>query len=151
MRHRIPKYKEITTLKRNLKKEEIVIEKGLTKLQKKIFYSKEEAERDVADQKKYHPNFKFSHKIKGLYEHVTGIKRKIRIGYTVEITFKKDEDRIKKCEMRKGKFILTTNNLNYDDLSAREILKVYRSRNDNVEGCFKFILRVFLDLMQECI
>ena len=51
------------TFKKQLIKEEITIKQGLDKLQKKIFYSKEEAKRDSELQKKYHPNFKFSYKI----------------------------------------------------------------------------------------
>lgn len=139
VRNREAKYKEIATFKKQLIKEEKTIEQSLNKLQKKIFYSKEEAKRDAELQKKYHPNFDFTYRIAGLYDHRKGIKRKIRTGYTVIITFKRNKERIKKCEMRKGKFILSTNCINDEVLSSRDILKAYRGRNAAVEGCFKFI------------
>ena len=139
VRNREAKYKELKTFKKNLEKEEKTIEKGLEKLQKKIFYSKEEANRDVENQKKYHPNFIFKHKVNGLYDYRKGYKRKIKIGYTVVISYKRDEKRIRKCELKKGKFVLATNCLDESKLSSQEMLQAYRGRNANVEGCFKFL------------
>ena len=139
VRNREAKYKEIATFKKQLIKESKIIEKGLSNLEKKIFYSKEEAAREIENRKKYHPHFILSYKIQGLYEKTKGTKRKIRIGYMLATSFKRDEARIKKTEMKKGKFILATSCLDDEILSPREILSAYRGRNKNSEGCFKFL------------
>ncbi len=45
---------------------------------------------------------------------------------------------IKKLENRRGKFIIGTNALD-PKLTPERIVEVYSGRNQNIEGCFKFI------------
>lgn len=139
VRNREAKYKEIATFNKRLEKEEVNIKKSVTKLEKKIYYSEKEAEREMKLLKKYHPNFIFSNKVRGHYEVRKGSKRKIKIGHRLHLSFKRNSGRISKQRLRKGRFILATNFLDDDKLSSREIISAYRSRNGNVEGCFKLL------------
>lgn len=139
IRNREAKYKEIATLKKQLLKEEDTIKKGIATLEKKIFYSKEEAAREIENKKKHHLHFTFSYKIQGLYEKQKGQRKKIRIGYMLAISFIRNEERIIKTERRKEKFIIATACLDDNFLSATDMLAAYRGRNKNVEGCYKFI------------
>ncbi len=138
MRNREAKYKEIATFKKQLIREEGAIGKSIASLEKKIFYSKEEAARDIEIKKKHHLHFNFSYKIQGIYGKDKETK-KIRFGYMLAITFRRDEKKIKKTEMRKGKFILATDCLNDEKLSSKNILTAYRGRNKSSESCFKFL------------
>jgi transposase len=141
VRNREAKYKELATFKKQLDKEKETIESGIKKLEKKIFFTKEEAAREMENHKTYHQHFIFTYKIQGICEKVkTNDREKIvRIGYNLSISFKRDETRIKKTEMKKGKFILAASCLDDEKLSASDILGAYRGRNKNSEGCFKFI------------
>jgi transposase len=139
VRNREAKFKEIATFKKQLIREEGAIGKSIATLEKKIFYSKEEAVRDIEMKKKYHIHFNFTYKIQGIYGKDKETKRKIRFGYMLVITFRRDEKKIKKSEMRKGKFILATDCLNDEKLSSKDILSAYRGRNKSSESCFKFL------------
>jgi transposase len=138
VRNREAKYKEIATFKKRLLREEEVINLGIKKLEKKIFFTKEEAAAYMENPKKNHPNFIFTSRVQGIYGK-SKTKRKPLIGHMLAVTFKRNEVNIKKCEMKKGKFILATSCLDDEKLTSKEILVAYRSRNKNIEGCFKFL------------
>jgi transposase len=139
VRNREAKYKEIATFKKQLEKENDSIGKIIKGLEKKIYFTVEEAAREIENRKKHHLHFIFTYKIQGLYEKQKGQKRKIRIGFMLAVSFKRNEDRIIKTERRKGKFIIATACLDDNILTSPEMLSAYRGRNKNVEGCYKFI------------
>ena len=53
--------------------------------------------------------------------------------------FIRNEKKIENLKNRKGKFILATNQLDDEKLTAIEIMDEYRGRNRNIEGNFKFL------------
>jgi transposase len=129
----------LATLKRNLVKQEENIKRIVSQFQKKVFISKEEILLRIEIIKDKFKCYLFEKKIRGYYKRQKGLKRKILVGFQVEISYKKNEDAIKKMENKKGKFILATNILDDGKLSAREILEAYRCQNKNIESCFKFM------------
>lgn len=139
VRHRKSKYKELATFKRNLVNQEENIKKIVGQLHKNVFFSKEEISLRIQILKEKFKCYLFDKQIRGHYKGQRGLKRKILVGYQVEISYKKNEPAIRKMENKKGKFILATNILEDKGLSAREILGAYRDQNKNIESCFKFI------------
>jgi transposase len=139
VRNRKAKYKELATLKKNLEKQEKNIEKKLEKTSSKVFQSKEEISLVLQTIKENFKCFIFEKKIKGFYKKQRGQHRRVLIGFKVEITCKRNGPMIKRIENRKGRFILATNIIEEEKLTAKEILNAYRGQTMNIETCFKFI------------
>ena len=137
--NRRSRHKEIATLHKNLKKDEERIENKIYKLQKKIFYSKEDIKHEKEKLAAQYPLFKFKTVISGFYERKRGKKRAIRTGYTSKFFYTRDLKKIYCLEARKGKYILATNELNDEKLSSREIINQYKGRNKSIESNFKFL------------
>ena len=122
-----------------MEKQEIIIQKKLNRLQRKIFYSKEEISIRVEILKENFKCFLFENKIEGHYKRLRGQKRKILIGYQLEIFCRRNGKAIKRIENKKGRFVLATNLPEDGGMSAKEILNAYRGQNKNIESCFKFM------------
>ena len=148
VRNRESKYKELATFKKRLDKEEDAIKKSRDKLEKRLFADKAEIRCAVDSLRKQHPNFVFTVTEKRKTKRVKGSKKRIGIGYTALISVGRNEDRIKKKKLRKGRFIIATDCTNDEELSSSEMLAAYRSRNRSVEGCFKFLKGKDLNLNQ---
>jgi len=137
--NRESRYKEIGTLEKNLKKEEVAIERKSEKLMKRIFYSKEALNIEFKRLEKAHPLFKIRNTPIGHYaKKKKKEKRAKQIGFKCIIGFDRDTKKIKAIKNKKGKFIVATNRLS-GDLSDEEIIDYYRGRNRNIEGCFKVL------------
>lgn len=65
-------------------------------------------------------------------------EEKIISGNKITVNFKRDEDKINKLLLRKGRFVLATNDLNESEYPDKKILEEYKSQQ-NVEGGFRFL------------
>jgi len=59
-------------------------------------------------------------------------------GYKIKFSLKADEEKIEKAKIKKGRFILSSNELNKEVLPDNEILKEYKAQSGTERG-FKFI------------
>jgi len=135
--------REIATLERNIAKELILQEKKWNGSCKKLFTCEEEAKIEI---KRLTKKIKF-HKVLTKIQKVMGhcgrgrpnknAEEKIK-GYKVEFIIEKDEDKINLVKIQKGRFILSTNELDKKELPDNEILKEYKAQSGTERG-FKFI------------
>ncbi len=63
---------------------------------------------------------------------------KIIVGYKIEATFERNEEKITKLLNKKGRFILATNELDSKKYKNEQILEEYKEQQ-NVEGGFRFL------------
>ena len=136
VRNRESKYKELAILKRKLEKETTSLEKTVTALNEKKFYTKEEVEIKVENLRKRHPLFEIHLTIAKPSKKKP--KDNSKPDYKCIVFFNRNEDVIKKLENKKGKFAIATSQLD-KKLSAETIVELYCGRNKNIEGCFKKI------------
>ncbi|MBK9039095.1 MAG: IS1634 family transposase [Bdellovibrionales bacterium] len=136
--NREARYKELSTLQRNLDKEERLLERKTKSLMNTVFQSRETLNSEFKRIVKQHPLFQLRKTIIGHYKKRRGKKRPNQSGYKVIIGFSRHEKLIKRFENKKGKFIIGTNFLD-PKLTPERIIEVYCGRNQNIEGCFKFI------------
>ena len=148
VRNRKSKYKELKTFENKIIKEEKLLGKSRDKLEKTIFKNREEIEAEIKHLKKRFPYFEIGYKINAVKEKRRGIKRRIRVGYTPVIWINRNETKIEKKKLSKGRFIIATNCLDKDELSNEELLQSYRDRNKAVESGFKFLKSKQLRLNQ---
>jgi len=146
--NREAKYKELATLEKNLQKSTDLIEARGKRIKNRLFEKLEEAKLEISNQRKQHPLFEINHQIAIVYKKIKGSSRRIRVGYRVVSKFKKNAERIMQLKNRKGKFVLATDTLDKQLMSALEIVACYRDRNRGIEGCFKFLKRKDLGLNQ---
>lgn len=136
--NREARYKELSTLQRNLIKEERLLEKKTKSLMKTVFQSCETLNTEFKRIAKRHSLFELRKTIIVHYRKRRGKMRPIKSGYKVIIGFSRRENLIKKLENKKGRFIIGTNDLD-QKLTPERIVEIYCGRNQNIEGCFKFI------------
>ena len=137
--NRCSKYGELANFSKKIDAQEKTLLKTADKAKKRLFASKQEAIEEFKKLQKNHPSFILTDTIYAKKKRIRGSKRKITAGYKLIVKVKRNEDRIKKCELKKGRFVLATNCLENEKIKAKEILSAYRARNKGVEGCFKFI------------
>jgi transposase len=151
VRNRESKYKELETLNKKLKKEEENFDDTFKKLKKRTFLGKTEASEYMAMKRKSHPLFKFEYSLVGVYKKIPRSKRKIKVGVRIHAKAIRNEEKIKKLENRKGKFVLATPFMDDKELSAEDILNSYRGRNKAIEGNFKVLKDRTKNLSQICL
>ena len=151
VRNRESKYKELETLNKKLKKEEENFDDAFKKLKKRTFLGKTEASEYMAMKRKSHPLFKFEYSLVGVYKKIPRSKRKIKVGVRIHAKAIRNEEKIKKLENRKGKFVLATPFMDDKELSAEDILNSYRGRNKAIEGNFKVLKDRTKNLNQICL
>ena len=137
--NRKSRFKEIKTFENRLDKEEETIKKGIKKLEGQVFHTKQEVNKEIDLFRKRHAYFKFEHHIIAKKRRHRRCTKWFKIGFRTLIKFERNDERINTHEQKKGKFVLATNCTSDERITAEEILSAYRSRNNNVEGCFKFI------------
>lgn len=138
IRHRTSKYSELSNLDKKLDKEEHTVEKALRILESRVFLNKADAISEIKIRMGYHPLFSIDYSITSTKKRIKGSKRKITTGYKLLTRFDRNLTAINQKKRRKGKFILATNCLDRNEISTEEIIEAYRSRNNNIEKCFKF-------------
>jgi len=133
--------REMKTFKKNIEKEREKVEKQLWHFKNDEFKCEPDA---VKALKELESKWKY-HKVDGLA--VTGRKKSgkrgrpkkdsndVKMVYTIDATFKQDDDAIEADRRRKGKFILATNDV---DLDQEAMLKEYKDQQ-GVERGFRFI------------
>ena len=136
--HRASHYKEIATLEKRLAKESETIEKKVKKRNKRVFRTSEAMRIEFRRLKKQHPLFKFRNSPTGVYKKKRGYKRPVQVGIKCWVFFDENKTQIKKLRNKKGRFIIATNNFD-PELSADEIINLYRGQTSHMESCFKFI------------
>ena len=124
------KYRELKTFNRLLEKQEREIVKLVKVKSKERFYSNEEIEKEIKKIKSKYKNYSFEN----ISTKYNSQKKKY---YKVSITFEKNKSRIEKVKRSKGRFILSTNNIDYK-LSASELLSEYKDQSKTERG-FRFL------------
>jgi len=135
--------KEIKTLERSINKEYVELEKQLRVLGRQEFKCKHDAEAALKPLRK---KLKY-HRILMNIEALSGYSKKGRpaatdipeiIGYRMQCTLERNETLIDSAKLKKGRFILATNELSTTKIADKDILKEYKQQS-GVEKGFKFI------------
>lgn len=135
--------REIITLTSNIAKELIAQEKVWKNISKKTFKNKAEAEIQIEILNKKIKFHKVTSSVLELIEHDgrgrpnKNTEPKIK-GYRIEFSLVRDEAKINLATIQKGRFILSTNELDTKKLPDNEILQEYKAQS-GVERGFKFI------------
>lgn len=137
--------REKKTLDRNVNKEEETLRKELSGLGKKEFKCEKDAEKagiDLVKKGKYRYH-EVVYTIEATQKHTkkgrpkNGEQPEI-VGYHILGTLHRDEKKIELSRLRKGRFILATNQLDTKALLDTDILSEYKNQS-KTEGGFKFI------------
>ena len=135
--------RECLTLEKNIKNKEKELTKKLWHLGNSNFLCQKDAQRALDG---FSKNLLY-HQVSGKIEPVLQYKGAGRpakdaelqtVGYRITGTISRDDAKITKKKNRKGKFILATNQLNQDILSAEAMLFEYKGQAKTESG-FKFI------------
>lgn len=135
--------REVVTLERNIDKELVKQEKLWKKISQQLFSCKEDAKNAA---KKLRRNLKF-HSVNYNIKGITGYSCKGRPtkeaelkvkGYKIIYTLEKDHSKIASVKGQKGKFILSTNELDEKKLASNQMLSEYKAQSGTESG-FKFI------------
>lgn len=135
--------REKKTLIKRIAKEKIEFSKACWHLGNQLFGCIKDAEKHVAELNKeyrYHlaqcviePVEKYE--CRGRPNPLTP---KVLQGYRVSVTIVENEEAINSTLIKKGRFVLATNQLNQEELSAEKILAQYKEQQ-SVEGGFRFL------------
>ena len=131
-RSRLPSRRSSTVIEANLAKK-------IKKLHRRYFEERADAKEELELFSSSHPNFIIKGHVIAIRKKIPGTKRKRIAGYKIKARYERNLDQIEKVLESKGKFVLATNKLNGDELSAEEIIRAYRDRNKGVESCFKYL------------
>ena len=137
--------RETKTLEKKIKKEKEQVEKEVWHLSNQEFYSKEDGLKDARKQEKRWKYHKISaidveerKKKKGGGQGRPGKNETTKTVYRIKVEFEKDKSAIEKETLRKGKFIVATNELDSKKLSDEEALKGYKEQQHAERG-FRFL------------
>lgn len=135
--------REKKTLEKKLEKEEEKLRKELWHFGNQVFYCEKDALKALEKMKKGYQLYSIEAQIEALSKHAgRGNPKKdvekIIVGYKVIAKFTRDETKIVDILNTKGRFILSTNELDKDRYKDDEILKEYKEQQ-NVEGGFRFL------------
>ncbi len=136
--------REIATFERNIEKEEDLLWKRIKELDKEIFFTTDEAEKNYKKLLKSLKYYSFSSKeIETVYEKIKGKtasgkqKRKIK-GYKLKLIICRDASAIRKRRNTKGRYIVATNFLDSDIFSDKSVIQEYKNQG-KVERGFRFL------------
>ena len=136
--------RELHTLKRNQEKEFQVVEKQWHKLCLQTFNCQEDAQNGA---NQFNQRWKF-HQVRFEVVPITQYARRGRpsaedqpevIGYGVKGTITSNTERLKSAKLTLGKFIIATNELDVQRLSAVQMLSNYTDQGISVERGFRFL------------
>lgn len=136
--------REMKTFRKNLEKELEKKERELKHLRNTAYACAEDAEKAAwaFSRKLKHLNFDYRIHERPYYE----AKGRPKAGSTpssvswfIEGSLSYDDERIEADRLRKGKFVVATNELNEDTLSDERIIEVYKDQNVSVERGFRFM------------
>jgi transposase len=135
--------REIKTLERNIEKEKKALDKEWWHLGNKLFACAEDAKKaakQLSKKGKYHiTHYEVSAETghKGVGRPKKGSEPEV-LGARVSFTIREDADKIATVRMKKGRFILATNQLDRNLLPDEEVLHEYKAQSGTESG-FKFI------------
>lgn len=136
--------REMKTFRKNLEKELEKKERELKHLRNTAYACAEDAEKAARafSRKLKHLNFDYRIHERPYYK----AKGRPKAGSTpssvswfIEGSLSYDDERIEADRLRKGKFVVATNELNEDTLSDERIIEVYKDQNVSVERGFRFM------------
>ena len=137
--------RETKTLEKKIKKEKERVEKEVWHLSNQEFYSEEDAVKAAQEREKrwkYHEISATAMETKRKRENGRrGRPRKdepTQTVYRVKVEFAEDRSVIEKEMLKKGKFIIATNELDSEKLSDEEVLKAYKEQQHAERG-FRFL------------
>ena len=145
---RSAKHKEQATFRKKLDNQEVNLTKKVKKLQRRFFEERADAKEELEQFSSSHPNFIIKGYVIAIRKRIPGTKRKRTVGYKIKARYERNLQQIEKILESKGKFVLATNKLDGDELSAEEVIRAYRDRNKGVESCFKYLKNKTLNLNQ---
>ena len=137
--------RETKTLEKKIKKEKERVEREVWHLSNQGFYSEEDAVKAAKEREKrwkYHEISATEMETKRKRENGRrGRPRKdepTQTVYRVKVEFAEDKSIIEKEMLKKGKFIVATNELDSEKLSDEEVLKAYKGQQHAERG-FRFL------------
>jgi len=137
--------RETKTLEKKIKKEKEQVEKEVWHLSNQEFYSEKDGLKDAQKKEKRWKYHKISaiaveerKKKKSEGRGRPGKDTPTRTVYRIKAGFVEDKSAIEKETLRKGKFIVATNELNSEKLSDEEALKAYKEQQHAERG-FRFL------------
>lgn len=134
---------EENALEKQVERERDKLDKALKKLKKQVFNCEEDAQQAL---KRFDKQWKL-HRVRGK---IVSRERYASAGrptpdsetvteWTIAATVTKDETIIAQKKQPLGKYIITTNELNNEKISADEMLTIYKDQNTSVERGFRFL------------
>jgi len=134
---------EENALEKQIERERDKLDKALKKLKKQVFNCEEDAQQAL---KRFDKQWKL-HRVSG---EIVSRERYASAGrptpasetvteWTIAATVTKDETIIAQKKQPLGKYIITTNELDNEKISADELLTIYKDQNTSVERGFRFL------------
>ena len=136
--HRKSFGKEMGTLKKKIQKESKLIKNILKKRDNHLYQKRNEINKFILEFKKKHPNYDFFYDAYTKRAPSKKGKKKKLIGYKAFIGFRPNKGKYNRLKNKKGKFILTTNEMDEKKLSDSDVFNSYR-KQAKVERGFRFI------------
>ncbi|RJS82056.1 IS1634 family transposase [Methanophagales archaeon] len=137
--------RETKTLEKKIKKEKERVEREVWHLFNQEFYSEEDAVKAAQEREKrwkYHKIIATAMETKRKRENGgrgrPGKDEPTQTVYRVKVEFAEDKSVIEKEMLKKGKFIVATNELDSEKLSDEEVLKAYKEQQHAERG-FRFL------------
>lgn len=135
--------REKKTLMKRVAKEKIEFSKACWHLGNQLFGCMKDAEKHVTElNKEYHYHLaEYAIEVIEKYEcrgRPNPLTPKVLQGYRVNCTIIENEKTIHSTLIKKGRFVLATNQLNQEELPAEKILAQYKQQQ-SVEGGFRFL------------
>jgi transposase len=135
---------EVNTVKIMIDKKEESLKSAIDKFEKEQFYCEKDAIKDLKKFSKKHPLFTLDFEVVTIFGRKDEKKgrpteeEKIVKGYGLKITYKKNELEIKKHENARGRFVLATNDFDFERLPDEKILMEYKNQS-KTEKAFRFL------------
>jgi transposase len=135
--------REKKTLMKRIEKEKVAFTKACWRLGNQVFGCMKDAEKHVAQLNKQYRYHLIQHTIEAIEKYEcrgrpNPLTPKVVQGYRVNYTIVENEEAIAATLMKKGRFVLATNQLNKEELPAEKMLTQYKEQQ-SVEGGFRFL------------
>lgn len=135
--------REKKSFEKQLLHKEVAVQKACWHLNTKRFGCRQDAQQSIASLQKAHPFFVIQSSIEAIEQYASkGRPRsdsvKQCVGYAVHCDAKKNEEAIAQALQSKGRFVLATNQLDEEALSALSLLQHYKAQQ-SIEGGFRFL------------
>jgi transposase len=135
--------REKKTLEKNLTKEEAQLRKDIARLGSHVFGCEKDAEGEVAKLAKEHPLYRFQGQLVAVKKYARKGKpaagdEPVLVGYTLDLVLERNEEAVHALLNKKGRFILSTNDMDAEGFPAARMLSEYKAQQ-GVERGFRFL------------